>query len=228
MHQTTHVQKTSTCHTRLEWRSIIQECDFKLPGVRDRVFLRPHTHTLLDFLFDNFKVGVWTSASHKNAMLLVNRVFGEKKSKLEFVMDRQFCRIVSQISNTIIDHVPPKSFVKPLACKDLETFWKNQTLNPADQFSEKNTVIIDDSTDKVCQNGINAHVIPEYDLSNASYNAQKDTVLLQLKSHLEKWILSDYCDNFDYVVPIENSEGCLVSAFETMVLTDLEPSVDPT
>ncbi|EPZ30900.1 hypothetical protein O9G_002777, partial [Rozella allomycis CSF55] len=97
-----------------------------------------------------------------------------------------------------------------------------------DQFSEKNTVIIDDSTDKVCQNGINAHVIPEYDLSNASYNAQKDTVLLQLKSHLEKWILSDYCDNFDYVVPIENAEGCLVSALETMVLTDLEPSVDPT
>ena len=54
------------------------------------VYNRPHMKEFLDFLHENFTVGVWSSATEYNARMLVRHLWGKKKEKqLAFVWGQE-------------------------------------------------------------------------------------------------------------------------------------------
>ncbi|MQL69114.1 hypothetical protein Taro_001412 [Colocasia esculenta] len=61
---------------------------FRRPPIRvsgKSVYKRPFCERFLDFCFERFNVGVWSSRQRKNIDVVVNFLFGEKRSRLLFV-----------------------------------------------------------------------------------------------------------------------------------------------
>ena len=106
------------------------------------VYNRPHMKDFLDFLHENFTVGVWSSATEYNARMLVRHLWGKKKEKqLAFVWGQEKCTNVGVFTE-------PR--VKPVFLKELDKLWSH---NPEmEKFRGGNTVLIDDSPYKAVNN----------------------------------------------------------------------------
>ena len=99
------------------------------------VYNRPHMKEFLDFLHENFTVGVWSSATEYNARMLVRHLWGKKKEKqLAFVWGQEKCTNVGVFTE-------PR--VKPVFLKELDKLWSYNAV--MEKFRGGNTVLIDDS-----------------------------------------------------------------------------------
>lgn len=111
------------------------------------IWKRPGLDDFLSFLFQYFNVAVWSSISNYNIAPTVKFIFGEHYEKLAFVYDRDFCEILdvsSERSGPIRrDHTTPK----PIIRKNLSKVWESFR-----DFNEANTLIIDDSDEKMVNN----------------------------------------------------------------------------
>ena len=106
------------------------------------VYNRPHMKEFLDFLHENFTVGVWSSATEYNARMLVRHLWGKKKEKqLAFVWGQEKCTNVGVFTE-------PR--VKPVFLKELDKLWSHNA--EMEKFRGGNTVLIDDSPYKAMNN----------------------------------------------------------------------------
>lgn len=65
------------------------------------IFERPNLQKFLDYIFDNFKVSVWTAASKDYALFIINNVLLKKRGrKLEWIFYAYHCKISEDLTDS--------------------------------------------------------------------------------------------------------------------------------
>lgn len=141
----------------------------------ERPFLKP----FLRYLFDNFKVMVWSSARPQNVKALVNQALDNTLRS----------RMVAQLARDSFGLSPSNYNQNVQVYKNLELVWGRdeiQQQHPAystgGRFSQDNTVLIDDSALKANAQPSNLIEIPEF---SATPEQMADDVLRQVAGYLE-------------------------------------------
>ncbi|OAJ41702.1 hypothetical protein, variant [Batrachochytrium dendrobatidis JEL423] len=155
-------------------------------------FLRPHLNELIRFVVQqpHITIGVWTSAEAPNAQRLTELTFGPAFKHVSFVMDRSYC-----------DHAPTGVKSHNLL-KDVSKIWSDETLNPNGVWSNKNTILIDDSPRKFRHSKLNAIGIPTFTFVSRSQllvDPNNDNSLILLVEWLRK-IPYRNCDNIQEII----------------------------
>lgn len=104
------------------------------------VFKRPYCDDFIDFCFERFEVGIWSSKIRKNVDLVVDYLLGTKKHKLLFSWDATNC--TSTKCNTL------ENKNKPIVFKELIKLWDKYK----GQYNESNTLLLDDTPYKALLN----------------------------------------------------------------------------
>ena len=126
------------------------------------VILRPYYKEFLDFCYKHFNVGFFTSTTEKNAKIILNNLLTEeqiKNTKLMWFRDR-----------THLDYESYKTFN---TIKKLNDIYDYPLFNC--QYHEHNTILIDDSFNKVRYNEPKNIII-----CNAFHGDHNDTHLIEL------------------------------------------------
>lgn len=119
------------------------------------VFKRPFCDGFLQFCFDRFVVGVWSSRTKRNMDRLIDFLMGDSKNKLAFCWDQSHC--TSTGFNTI------ENREKPLLLKELRKLWEKLEPNlpwEKGDYNEANTLLLDDSPYKALVNPVNTAIFP--------------------------------------------------------------------
>lgn len=128
--------------TRIYAPKIAEEHPYAIPyvDIADKLgehytWKRPELEAFIEYCLDNFDVAVWSSAWRKNVDLLVDYVFKDRRSELVFEWDQEHCNAVDVGED------------KPLFEKNLLRVWDTFT-----RYSPSNTIILDDSDQKMRNN----------------------------------------------------------------------------
>jgi len=149
------------------------------------VFKRPFCDDFLQFCFDRFHVGVWSSRTRKNVNSVLDFLMGSSKSNLLFCWDQSHCTKTGY--NTV------ENREKPLLLKELKYLWeKNEPDVPwaSGVYNESNTLLLDDSPYKALRNPPNTAVFPH----SYCYKDRRDNALGpggDLRVYLEGLVLAD-------------------------------------
>lgn len=111
------------------------------------VFKRPFCDDFLEFCFDRFDVGVWSSRNKKNVDRVVDFLMFNTKKRLLFCWDQAHC--------TETGYKTIENRDKPLVLKELKKLWEKQDTGlPWEKgfYNETNTVLLDDSPYKALRN----------------------------------------------------------------------------
>ncbi|XP_044476213.1 uncharacterized protein LOC123203834 [Mangifera indica] len=122
---------------------------------RKAVFKRPHCHSFLQFCFERFNVGIWTSRIKKNVERAVQFLLGDFKHHLLFCWDASHC------SETGLTAIGDQD--KPLVLKELKKLWvKAECGLPwrEGEYNETNTLLVDDSPYKALRNPAYTAIFP--------------------------------------------------------------------
>ncbi|XP_057791799.1 uncharacterized protein LOC131008789 [Salvia miltiorrhiza] len=123
--------------------------------MKKAVFRRPHCNDFLDFCFEKFNVGFWTSRTKRNMEPLLEFLLGNNKSRLLFYWDQSHC------TDTGYYTVEKKN--KPLLLKKLKKLWdKCEPGLPWERgvYNESNTLLLDDTPCKALTNPPYTAVFP--------------------------------------------------------------------
>ena len=125
---------------------------------------RPGLQDFLDFLFENYKVSVWTAASKDYGIFVIKNVILKKPSRrLEIQMFSEHCDISKEKTGCL---------------KQLNQLWSYAQFNPS------NTLIIDDNKNVI--NKQNNMVIPAKPFNFFHKNSEKDIFLATIKNKIIK------------------------------------------
>lgn len=119
------------------------------------VYRRPFCDEFLEFCFENFVVGIWSSAQKHNVDSLVDFIFGDLKKKLLFSWH--------QIDCTDTGLKTPENTRKPLFLKELSKLWSKAKPDlpwEEGEYGPCNTLLIDDSPYKALRNPAHTAVFP--------------------------------------------------------------------
>ncbi|KAI4326575.1 hypothetical protein MLD38_031875 [Melastoma candidum] len=134
---------------------------------RKPVFKRPFVNDFLQFCFENFSVGFWSSRIRKNLNQIVNFLLGGMKRKLLFCWDQSHCTKTG--FQTVENHD------KPLVLKELRKLWEKLDTNlpwSKGDYNESNTLLLDDSPYKALLNPANTGIFPyPYQYKNVEDNS---------------------------------------------------------
>ncbi|KAA0058001.1 MATH and LRR domain-containing protein PFE0570w-like protein [Cucumis melo var. makuwa] len=135
---------------------------------RKAVFKRPFCDEFLQFCFERFEVGIWSSRTWRNLDMLVRFLMRDSRRKLLFCWDQSHC--------TTTRFTTIENDRKPLVLKELKKIWEN--LEPylpwkKGEFNESNTLLLDDSPYKALRNPPNTAVFP----TSYRYKDSDDTSL---------------------------------------------------
>ncbi|TQE01561.1 hypothetical protein C1H46_012791 [Malus baccata] len=122
---------------------------------RKSVFKRPCCDSFLQFCFDNFNVGVWSSRTEKNVEMVVDYLWGDSRKKLLFCWNQSHCTTTK--FNTLDNEE------KPLVLKELKKLWEKHDPDlpwARGEFNETNTLLVDDSPYKALCNPENTAIFP--------------------------------------------------------------------
>lgn len=128
--------------------------DTILPGSR-AVFKRPYCDEFLQFCFERFKVGVWSSTSRFSIERNLDFLMRDSQQKLLFCWDQSECtdtgfRTVENIN-------------RPLILKQLKKLWEKKDPNlPWDlgEYNESNTLLLETSPSKALLNPPHTAIFP--------------------------------------------------------------------
>lgn len=132
------------------------------------VFKRPFHDDFLQFCFEKFNVGVWSSRIRKNVELVLDFLLGSAKDKLLFCWDQSHC------TDTGFPVVGNRS--KPIILKKLKKLWEKFEPDlpwERGEYDESNTLLLDDSPHKALCNPPNTAVFP----NTYFYTDEKDDSL---------------------------------------------------
>ena len=170
--------------SREEFGSNKYEKLFKILDMKDMdgyyyVFSRPKLQKLLDYVFDNFNVTIWTAASKSYALFIIEKIILSKKErKLDYIFFSYHCDIAKHLKNGI---------------KDLSILWDIYKLN---NYNKYNTIIVDDNKD-VHKTG---YCIPIKEFVATDENSENDDYLERLKQKLKKYKKSSDCKLFTAIL----------------------------
>ncbi|KAI3462874.1 hypothetical protein Pfo_019537 [Paulownia fortunei] len=119
------------------------------------IFRRPFCDDFLEFCFQNFDVGIWSSRSKIIIDKVVNYLLGDLKDKLLFCWD------LSHSTKTGFKTL--ENSHKPLVCKELRKIWENDGPNlrwKKGDYNESNTLLLDDSPYKALLNPLHTAIFP--------------------------------------------------------------------
>ncbi|KND01189.1 uncharacterized protein SPPG_04279 [Spizellomyces punctatus DAOM BR117] len=153
---------------------------------RARCYYRPYLDTFIDHIFQHFEVAAWTSAMPKNADPMFSHIFGDYASKLAFGWNRSHC---SDIGGRDRDWE---------AKKDLRKVWADRTVNPHGRWTERNTILIDDTSSKASFTPANCLHLPTFTVCDPNFDCINDTSLLSLIKYLDALRQSDVTDVREY------------------------------
>jgi len=119
------------------------------------VWLRPGLDSFIKYIFENFDVAVWSSVMKHNIEPLAKEVFGKHYDELFFVADQDYCQ---KLDNPEIDPKTGKPSAKPIFRKNLDVVWLFPGVKGI--YDVKNTLIVDDSDDKMINNPKECHFNP--------------------------------------------------------------------
>lgn len=129
------------------------------------VYERPYLQDFLDYLFENFNVGVWTAATKDYGSFIVEKIILQgKPRKLAFYLFDHHCDHAEQLYGA--DNL-----------KDLRYIW-----DTFPNFNPQNTILLDDN-DEVYKNQL-CNVYPIIPFEADQPGAQLDQELLKLKQKL--------------------------------------------
>ncbi|KAH6781679.1 Haloacid dehalogenase-like hydrolase superfamily protein [Perilla frutescens var. frutescens] len=123
--------------------------------MKKAVFRRPHCADFLNFCFEKFNVGFWTSRTKRNMEPLLDFLLGNNKSRLLFHWDQFHC------TDTGFYTVEKRH--KPLLLKKLKKLWdKCEPGLPWERgvYNESNTLLLDDTPYKALSNPQYTAVFP--------------------------------------------------------------------
>ncbi|KAK3818113.1 MAG: HAD-like domain-containing protein [Linnemannia gamsii] len=182
---------------------------------------RPHLQAFLDFIFEHCRVMVWSSAQPHSVDAMLSCGFGDRVPRLDRVWTRKDFRLSEHDYNK-----------KVLTIKDLEFIWdaiktekastakKGATIAAAaaptkgavnhkqekpeeEPFDQTNTVLIDDSFDKVQLQPYNGVQLLDFDEDLAK--AGTDNELLKVRRYLEKLIYQKNVSAYMRIHPFDSN-----------------------
>ncbi|KAF7148601.1 hypothetical protein RHSIM_Rhsim03G0082500 [Rhododendron simsii] len=130
------------------------------------VFTRPFCSEFLEFCFERFEVGIWSSARERSIDTILSSIKTGLKDKLLFVWDQEKC------TDSGFKSLERKR--KPIFLKELRKLWEDPTLPwCCGPYSSSNTLLIDDARYKALLNPPNTAIfLQSYKVDNGN-----DTVL---------------------------------------------------
>ncbi|KFK22449.1 hypothetical protein AALP_AAs46147U000400 [Arabis alpina] len=160
--------------------SSFPDCKADIIINRRAVFKRPFCDDFLNFCFEKFQVGIWSSRKQHNVKTITEFLLGDMKSKLLFCWDESHC---ATTPTTTLENVH-----KNVVFKELNRLWeKHDPKLPwkKGDYNKTNTVLLDDSPYKALLNPLYTAIFPHpYDHRNKT-----DTSLASfgdLRLHLER------------------------------------------
>ncbi|KAF8107304.1 hypothetical protein N665_0124s0095 [Sinapis alba] len=170
--------------------SPLADCKADINIGRRAIFKRPFCEEFLKFCFDNFEVGIWSSRKKNNVDRITDFLLGDMKSKLLFCWDMSYC------ATTTLGSLENRH--KYVVFKDLSQLWeKHDPKLPWQKgdYSETNTVLLDDSPYKALLNPPYTAIFPY----SYSHQNKSDTSLGNdgdLRLHLEKLVEAENVQDF--------------------------------
>lgn len=157
---------------------------------RRKVYKRPFCDDFLQFCFDRFHVGIWSSRAKCNVDDVIKHLMGKSASRLLFCWNQSHC------TTTKFSTVENKE--KPLVLKELRKLWEK--LEPGlpwekGEFHESNTLLVDDSPYKALVNPMHTAIFPY----SYRYHYTKDSSLGpkgDLRGYLERLAMADNVQEF--------------------------------
>ncbi|GMH21905.1 hypothetical protein Nepgr_023748 [Nepenthes gracilis] len=144
------------------------------------VFKRPFCDDFMEFCFERFCVGIWSSRTKRNVDGVVDFLMGEGKRKLLFCWNQFHC--------TDTGYFTVENKNKPLVLKELKNLWNKQEPDlpwEKGEYNESNTLLIDDSPYKALRNPPHTAIFPlpyrYHDVKDNSLGAGGD-----LRAYLEQ------------------------------------------
>lgn len=143
---------------------------------KTRCYVRPGWDKFLNQMenHSNISIGIWTSAQKKNADRMTTNLFSNHNKPIEFLLDRSHClnAPLNVKTNNVI--------------KDLNMLFQDKVLSRNGKWTEKNTIIVDDTITKAKRNPRNLLVIDEYTVLDKTFDCNNDIELLKLLQWVEK------------------------------------------
>ena len=158
----------------------IEDFPFKEPNMREKalnfaihdmdgyyiIFERPHVQDFLDYLFENYRVSVWTAASKDYALFVIKYIVLRRPNRqLEYILFSYHCEL-------------SKQFFK--SSKDLRLVWDTFRL---DGITPKNSLIIDDLDEVYECQPRNAIHIPAFEILD-NYSEHDKELQSSIKNQL--------------------------------------------
>ena len=134
------------------------------------VFVRPHAKALLEFAFEHFDVGFWSSMTRENTYdILVRLLTSQHVNAVKIVLTQDDCSMMGDyVENT----------KKPIFYKVLDRLWTKAEMRPY----RDHVLLIDDSPHKLKFNPPHTSINPT--TFRLIHLEPKDTELLRLRSYL--------------------------------------------
>ena len=123
------------------------------------VFVRPHAYKFLDFCFENFDVGFFSSTTYQNAWSILEKLLSKEQQKqVKFYWYRD---------RTRLDPEYPKDGIENFdTVKKIKDILESPIVNRNRDYTNRNVVLIDDSEDKTRFNDKkNIYTIKPFDIS---------------------------------------------------------------
>lgn len=162
------------------------------------VFKRPFVDTFLDFCFERFDVGIWSSR-RIGLNYMTDIVMGNHAKNLLFSFDQNIC--------ITTDFKTLENTTKPLFLKDLRTVWDRfgTCLSCGKRkYDESNTLLVDDSPDKALCNPPHTGIFP----FPYQYTDREDCALGpdgELRKYMERLVDAENVQKFVEENPIGQS-----------------------
>ncbi|XP_065858820.1 uncharacterized protein [Euphorbia lathyris] len=157
---------------------------------RQAIFKRPFCVEFLEFCFERFEVGLWSSRMKRNIDSIVDCLLGDIKHKFLFSWDLSHC------TSTQFKTLENKH--KPLVFKELRRIWEKCFPGlPWEKgyYNESNTLLLDDSPYKALLNPANTAIFPyPYQYQDKTDNALGHGG--ELRAYLEELAESENVQNF--------------------------------
>ncbi|KAG0460685.1 hypothetical protein HPP92_020982 [Vanilla planifolia] len=148
-------------------------------------FKRPFCDVFLEFCFDRFDVGVWSSIRRHNLDGAVDSILGKLKNKLLFCWDQSKCSYTGV--NTL------ENRQKPLFLKELKKLWNKEEPGlpwKKGDYSSANTLLVDDSPYKAICNPPHTAIFPHPYRCNTGIDASLGPGG-DLRVYLEQVVVAD-------------------------------------
>ncbi|WOK99680.1 hypothetical protein Cni_G08392 [Canna indica] len=114
---------------------------------KNSVLKRPFCDDFLNFCFERFRVGIWSSRKRSNVDSVVDYLMGSLKHELLFSWDKSKC--------TDTGYKTIENRCKPLVLKELKKLWNKEEHDlpwEKGEYSQLNTLLVDDSPYKAICN----------------------------------------------------------------------------